>query len=305
MPSGETCCSGESMYGDLVITYLFLGGAAGGSYFVIALWSLLFHRKSPSLGHRMCSAFKALLSRAYGITLVVLTGALLCLIWDLGSPERALLLLTRPHPTFLTFGAFLLSALYLAGALLAIANVFDVASISGRVRKTLEVAIVPLSLGTMLYTGAFLASNASVPFWNTWWLIALFFLSSLSSGVSVVLLIDYFTQGSTVLLQAAKPLQRMHIACLLCEALCLAGFLHAGLSNPAAIKSAELLLQPDMLSIAFVGVVLLGIVLPLFLESYSLARKQSRSIPFSDAVCLIGSFCLRYCIIMCGTHWIG
>lgn len=293
------------MYGELVIAYLFLGGAAGGSYFVMSAWSLIFHRKSANFGHRICSAFSSLLSRVYGAALALMTVALLCLIWSLGIPERALLVLVRPHFTFLTLGSFFLLAQYAAGAALAAANTFGIKRISGRVRKALEAITLPLSLGVMLYTGAFLASNVSVPFWNTPWLVALFLLSSLSAGVSVVLLIDFFTQGRTVLLRAARPLQQLHLGCLALEALTLAGFLLAAFSNPQASKSIELLMQPTMLSTAVVGVLALGIVLPFLLEGYSLARKESRSIPFSDAVCLIGGFCLRYCIIMCGIHWLG
>lgn len=290
------------MYGPSVIAYLFLGGAAGGAYFVMAAWSLIFHRRDATHPHRLRAAFKLLLKYSYAITLLVLIAAGVCLIADLIYPERALLIFLMPRPTLLTFGAYALASQIAVGTLLFLANGFDLRIINGRMRKVLEIVTLVLSLCIMLYTGLFLAANSSVPFWNSLWLAALFLFSSLSSGVSLVLLIDYFTQGQTLLLRAAKPLQRLHMGCLVLEALSLALFLHAAASNPDAADSLALLLQPDLLSIGIVGVMLFGIVLPFLLEGYSLTRKESRTIPFSDVTCLIGGFCLRWCAIMGGVH---
>ncbi len=291
-----------ALYGTLVIAYLFLGGAAGGAYFVMAAWSLIFHRRDAEHPHRLRIAFKALLKRVYIVSLLTLIVAAACLVSDLNLPGRALLMFSRPHPTLLTFGAYALAAQAVVGLALGLANAFDLKIIGGHVRKALEATILALSLCVMLYTGLFLASNASIPFWNTPWLAVLFLLSSISSGVSAVLLIDYFTQGQTLLLRAAKPLQKAHLACLALEAATLTGFLRAGFSNPDAAKCISLLMEPEMLSIGLVGVVIFGIVLPFLLEGYALTRKECRTIPFSDVICLIGSFCLRWCVIMCGVH---
>lgn len=285
-----------------MIAYLFLGGAAGGTYFVMAAWSIAFHRRGVERPHRLRMAFKALLGRAYSIALIMLISSMVCLVCDLIYPERALLIFQRPRPALLTFGAFALAAQMAVGLALALANVFDLKVISGRARRALEAVTLPLSFCIMFYTGLFLASNASIPFWNTPWLAVLFLLSSLSSGISAVLLIDYFTQGQTLLLRAAKPLQKLHAACLTLEAASLALFLQAGLANPDAQKSIALLSRPDMLSTGSMGVVVFGIILPLLMECYSLTRKEYRAIPFSDVICLIGSFCLRWCVIMCGVH---
>ena len=293
---------GAAVFGELIVAYLFLGGAAGGAYLVMAAWSLAFHRRRSEHPHRLRVAFKSLLRRVYAIALIAIVGSAACLVWDLVYPERALLVFLRPRPTLLTFGAYALAVQMLLGLALALANVFDLRIIGGRARKALEALSIPASLAVMLYTGLFLASNASVPFWNTPWLAILFLLSSLSAGISAVLLIDYFVQGQTLLLRAAKPLQKVHMACLALEAAVLAAFLRAGLSNPDAGKSIALRTQPDMLSVGVVGAALFGIVVPFLLEGYALTRKECRTIPFSDVVCLIGGFCLRWCVIMCGVH---
>jgi formate-dependent nitrite reductase membrane component NrfD len=147
-----------------------------------------------------------------------------------------------------------------------------------------------------------LGTNASVPFWNNWALVALFLFSSLSCGVSVVLLTDYFIKDQTLLLRAARPLQKAHVTILLLEALSLAAFLVLVFLSPAATKSIALLMQPDMLATAAIGVIGMGIVIPFFLESFNLLTKPYRTIPVSDVICLLGGFFLRYVIILCGVH---
>lgn len=292
------------MFGMLVIMYLFLGGASAGACFVMSLWSLVFHRNDDRRSPRLRLAFKALLGRCYGICFVLLVVAVLCLVWDLGSPSRALLLFTRAQPTILTLGAFSLAAELLIVLALATTNLFGLPRLVGRAKKAVEVLCCLCSCVVMAYTGLLLADSA-IPLWSTWTLVALFFFSALSTGVSTVLLIDYFTQGQTLLLRSVKPLQKAHVACLVLEAIALALFLQSAFSNPQAQQSIALLLEPDMLANGVVGVLGMGLAVPLVLETASLLRKESRSIPVSDVVCLIGGLVLRYCVVMCGAHWAG
>jgi formate-dependent nitrite reductase membrane component NrfD len=268
----------------------------------MSAWSLAFHRKGHAPQYRLAQAFKSLMSRCYTISLGILAFSMLCLFWDLGTPAGALALFTKPHMTVITFGAYALLAELLICLALALTNLFDLSLVSGRMRKALEILCCLCSLAVMVYTGVFLASNASVPFWNTWALVALFPFSSLSTGIALVLLIDYFIKGQTLLLRAARPLQKTHVAFLLTEAALLAAFLAIALSNPAAHKSVALLMSPDILPTALIGVVGMGVVTPLLFETYTLKAKECRTIPLSDAVCLLGGLCLRYVIVLCGVH---
>lgn len=290
------------MYDILVIAYLFLGGTSGGTYCVMAAWSLLFHRRNAEHSQRLRGAFGALLKRVYAVALLLSIAASFCLIQDLIYPERAFLIFFRPRPTLLTFGAYALGAQVIVGTALFLANGFALRIIGGFARKALECVAVVLSLCTMLYTGLFLASNTSIPFWNTPWLAAMLLFSSLSSGVSLMLLIDYFAQNRVFFLHAARPLQKLHLAVLALEACSLVAFLATAFANPAAASSVALLSQPPLLSAGIVGAIAFGMVLPSVFESYSLARKEGRAIPFSDVICLIGSFYLRWCVIMGGIH---
>ncbi len=291
-------------FGSLVIAYLFLGGASAGAFFVMSVWSLGFHASDTVARHhvRLRTAFKALKSRVYTISLIMLAVSLICLVFDLQYPDRALLLFLRPRLTPMTFGAFALAIEALLGLLLALSNVFKIPFLSGGVKRILEILCAICSIAVMGYTGVLLASQEAVALWHEWSLVALFFFSALSSGVSAVLLIDYFIQGQTLLLRAARPLQKAHLVCLALEGTSLAIFAHAILSKPAAANSVALLMEPGMLSTAVVGIVGMGILVPFLLELNSLMHKECRTIPVSDVICLIGSFCLRYCVVLCGVH---
>lgn len=293
-----------SFFGPLVIAYLFLGGAAAGAFLVMSAWSLGFYISDGVARHhmRLRTAFKALKGRVYAISLIMLIISLVCLVFDLQYPDRALLLFLRPRPTPMTFGSYALAIEAILGLLLALGNVFKISILDGRAKRVLEILCAICSVAVMGYTGVLLANQAAVPLWHEWSLIALFFFSALSSGVSVVLLIDYFIQGQTLLLRAARPLQKAHLVCLVLEAVSLALFVHAAFTKPAASGSIALLMDPSMLSTAVVGVVGMGIIMPFLLELNSLMHKECRTIPVSDVICLIGSFCLRYCVVLCGVH---
>lgn len=291
----------DPLYGTLVIAYLFLGGAAGGTFLVMAVWSLVLHRSLPHRSGLKRREFRILRGRVYVTGLVLLAGAMLCLLADLYYPERALLVFLQPRPTPLTFGAYSLATLLLLGVLLTLANLFH-ERFSGCAKKVLEILCATAAAAAMGYTGVFLYSNVGISFWHSLTLIGLFFFSALSSGLSVTLLIDYFSRSETRLIRAARPLQMCHVACLAVEFGFMTAFVVAAWSNPQAVTSVSLLLSHAILPTALVGALGLGIVVPFALETYALLRKEQRAIPVSDFVCLIGAFCLRWTVIVCGVH---
>ena len=99
------------MYGTLVIAYLFLGGASGGTFLVTATWSLALHHLYPHRSALVRRDFRLLRERIYAIATAVLAAAMLCLLWDLNYPDRALMIFAFARPTVLTFGACALTAL--------------------------------------------------------------------------------------------------------------------------------------------------------------------------------------------------
>ena len=143
------------MYGALVIAYLFLGGVAAGGFFAMAAWSLAFERST-------CAN-----AWTYTLCLALLALAVALLLWDLGRPERALLVLLHPHATVITFGAFCLVTELALGSLLVLGSLFRLPFAQGRLKRAAEVLCCAFSLATMAYTGVFLVGNLAVPLWNT------------------------------------------------------------------------------------------------------------------------------------------
>lgn len=298
------------MYGPLIIGYLFLGGTAAGGFFAISAWSLAFPHTgrmralagSRGTEIRAVEAFSSLRTRMYVLCLTLLVIAVTFLFWDLGSPEKILLVLARPHATALTFGTACLGAQAIIGGLLAAGSIARVPFLQGRVRRVLEAICCIASLATMAYTGFFLMGNIGIAFWSTWAIVPLFVASALSCGITLTLLVDYFIKDQTILLRAARPLQKLHLACLAAEAVFAAFFVQAALSNPAAESAVSILFSADILPVATIGVLGFGIAAPAACEIYALSLQDSRTIPISDVLCLCGGLLLRYCIIACGVH---
>lgn len=294
---------GEVVYSELIVIYLFLGGAASGAFLIMSVWSLWFHSHAQRLhDRRLRMAFRVMKNLVYAVSLLLLLIAIGCLFADLKVPSKALLLFTRPRPTPLAFGAFVLAAEAAAGFALMVANSLRPRQMSGRLKAILEIVCVIASLAAMTYTAVYLFNQKAVALWSSPWLIALFLCSSTSSGISVVLLCNWFVQGRTLLLRAARPLQKIHVAVLVLEAAALFLYAAAVLANPDAASSLALLREPALLQTGVVGAVGMGIAAPFVLETYALICKQWRAIPVSDVICLIGGFCLRWCLIMGGAH---
>lgn len=264
-----------------------------------------FARKAAapfSQEQRFFQAFSSLQARVYTLCLALLILSILFLFWDLGSPERVLLILLRPHATVLTFGAIFLSIEVILGLLLVAATVFRASALRGRAMRIIETLVCIFSIATMAYTGAFLMGSVGIAFWSSWTIVGLFLFSSLSCGLALALLAGYFIQDRALLLHAARPLQKWHLACLAGELLFVMLFAADTLGNPDAAGGIAILLSPDMLPTAVIGVLGFGIAIPAISEIYALARLDCRTIPVSDAICLAGGLILRFCIIACGVH---
>lgn len=292
---------GANVYGPLVITYLFLGGAAAGALLTISLWSLALSVKGTSRGPLFHEAFEALGKRVYATGFVMLAFAMTCLLWDLGSPERALLVLLHPHPTVITFGAYTLTFEAATAAVLAAMYLLGKPRLSPPAVMAVEVLCCIGAAATMGYTGVFLYGSG-MPAWHSGALVALFVFSSLSAGISAVLLIDWVTRGQALILHAARPLQKWHLLCLAAEAAALMALLAHIANDPGCAAARAALERPDTAAALFVGIGGFGLAVPAALESYSLARMKSRAIPAADAACLIGCFVLRAIVIACGVR---
>lgn len=290
------------MLGTLVVLYLFLGGCGAGVMFVTAAWSLAFHR-TLTRTQQQTDAFDVLKSRCYGVSFVMMAIAALCLLLDLGRPQLAYLLFVRPTFSILSFGSFTLLASLLVGGFLTAANLLYLPFVHARARKVAEVLCLVISLAMMAYTGVYVGWVEAVALWSGWTVPVLFTLSSLSAGLSTVFIVSAFVRDMSLLEGWSQVFHRMHLVVLGLEIVALAVFVAFAFANPFAHASLALLLDPEGLGAWFaVGLVGMGLLVPLAFEAYlAVSRRVLRLLPV-DVLCIMGGLVLRFCVVWSGMH---
>lgn len=288
------------MLGSFVILYLFLGGCGAAALLSTAAWSLVFHRTSSRTFRQTC-AFDGLLARLYGIALIAMALGALCLFLDLGQPRLAFLLFTRPTPSLLSVGTFILAAALLVAALLTAAHGLHLSWPPAPVRKALEVLGIIVGLAMLVYTGLYMAWMQAVPLWNNAALPVLLALSSLSSGLSLVLVAVPFGRDWTQVRGWTLGLHRVHRWVLVLEILSLAVFLVLVAFDPFARPALCMLVDPAAMGSWFwVGFFALGLVVPLAAELLLAGARRTGSLAASELMCVGGGLILRFCLVLCG-----
>ena len=184
------------MLSSLSIAYLFLGGTGAGAVLVACLLDMLWAHEPFGAAAPCSLGASSLQHRAIAFTcaagtLCLIAGSL-CLLFDLGSLDRAIFLIQNPSLTYLTFGAVALGLLIACAAFLTLVRFVYVPIIPGVLVVVIESLACVLSLGVMLYTGLLLDSLGSVSVWNTPLVPMLFLLSSASCGIAVALVCAFF-----------------------------------------------------------------------------------------------------------------
>ncbi|WP_302962484.1 NrfD/PsrC family molybdoenzyme membrane anchor subunit [uncultured Adlercreutzia sp.] len=315
------------MFSELVVAYLFLGGTGAGACAVMAVASLLVDGDRL----RLCAASRFLdecgrpFGRFFGTGftagVVVLALGMICLLADVGRPDRLVLLVVSDLTNYLVLGAWSLAACFGLGVLAALAwrGMVPAAPMALRV---LGVLLAVVSLVVMAYTGLLLSSMASVPLWNNLWLPVMFVLSSLSCGIALVLASTLLGRGARAFASVLRMLVRIDGLIIVAEVLVLVAWLVAvwatatagsadaapTSTDAAALVSVRLLLAgPDALAF-WAGLVAVGLVVPLTINGIaSVASSSSRAAPMtlgrraaflaSAAGVLIGGVCLRATVV--------
>lgn len=283
-------------FGHFVVAYLFLAGAGAGSFFFAACGAVCDALRRTARTERSL----AILSGGFLASPFLLCLASICLLFDLGSPQRALLAFCDPFGSVLSFGACclgLLTVVSIAVAALGIAEKFPVRFM--RAGCALGIVLAPLVMG---YTGVLLCDLVAVDFWNTPLLAALFVCSSLSTGYASCMLVH-------VLLQPLAPpaprsmgvLARvLHIA----EGAVLVFFMIGRYLYSAAARESVLSLLLGWLAPVFwAGVVLCGLLIPVAACTIRLRAVLSPTARIVVSSCaLIGGFALRYTVVSAASY---
>jgi protein NrfD len=284
------------VWGCEIPVYLFLGGLVAGMM-VLSGWALLSGR-----GRRAGGAGSAL----PGLGLVLLSLGMLALFLDLEHKTYV----WRLYTTFMvrspmSWGAWILVLVYpalLADFLLPphpLARIPALAALSERLRAApgvqRAVGAVNLGLGVMLgiYTGILLSAMGARPLWNSAVLGPLFLASGLSSAAALVHLITRDHEESERLARADNVFLGVELALVALL------FIGLGSSTRVHIAAAGLFFGGPFTAVFWVGVVGLGILFPLLVQSLTLLHRV-RHTPVAPVLVLSGGLLLRLVIVYAG-----
>lgn len=325
------------MFGDLIAAYLFLGGTGGGACVVVGVLGLLVDGDDARRAAR--TRFRdgrgRLYGRLFGASLVAALGALglgtLCLLADVGRPDRVHLLISSSPSTYLVIGAWALIACsaFALGALLVWRGVL---AVGPRPLRLLHGLLTLAGVVTVVYTGLLLASMAAVPLWNSPWLVAVFALSGLSCGLALVLVAALVTNALAVFSTVARRLVRADTLVMAGEALVVALWLAsvwwpaaqagdgATATDQAALVSVLALTEGVLAPWLWLGLGAVGLALPAVLEALALRAPRlpsgfgsfgraaalsaapSAGLLLAASLCvLVGGACLRFLVIAAAT----
>jgi formate-dependent nitrite reductase membrane component NrfD len=292
-------------WGWLIVLYLFLGGLSAGA---LALSGLAHYlgRQERYLALARAGALVA--------PLPVMLGSGI-LVFDLGRPLFFWKLFVAFAPESpMWVGSWLLLAFL--GISLPWAYLF----LPDRLRpwtpprpeawkNALAALALPVAVGVGIYTGVLLGAVPARPFWNTPMVAQLFLFSALSSGAALVML-AVPRLGPAARPEDVRLVLSADILFILLELFMIIPFiLHGQLSTLAARTSLALILGGPLTATFWIGVVALGLLVPLLVEASAIAvsvvRQRpvhvSRALETGVAVLvLVGGFLLRYVFVRAG-----
>lgn len=290
--------------------YLFLGGLAGGTFFVSALVRLITKDK-----------FSRLATVAPWVSFIALAIGLLCLIIEVEKPLQAMMM----WKSFVSFGSWMTIGAWLLFVSIVV-FILCAAFSTPKIAKVIESAVKPLAkfhkgivnttlvvggilgLCVAIYTGILLMSAHSIPLWNTPLIPVLFTISALDAGASVVVCCLLFEKNN-----GAKVAEKKLGIALLVLIVLEAGVLFFLLSslqtgNASEVISSSTLISGDLSLPFWVLTVTVGLGVPFVLTIVDLIGVVKRAeiihlMHIAAIVCaLIGGFTLRYVILAAGIH---
>lgn len=299
-------------WGLLIVVYLFLGGLSAGALVLSSLAQLLAPTGRGGAIARL-GAFAAPFPVLLGTALLVL---------DLGRPFHFWKLFTAVEPESpMWIGSWLLGLFSLVSlpyaalfappplaARLARPWAALVAGREERLRTALAVAGLPLGVGVGIYTGVLLGAVPARPFWNTPMVAQLFLFSALSTASALLMVLLSCTDRSTD--DERQWLLRADVLFILLElGMVVPYVVHAQLSARSAQRSLDLILGGPFTALFWIGVVLLGLLVPLAFESLDLLPALRRRVAHglrrrlevaAGLLVLSGGFLLRYVFVYAG-----
>ena len=292
--------SHELAWGGIIAIYLFLAGVAGGAFLTSALTELFSKNRQ----------LKVIRAGAYIAPVAILIG-LAMLVVDLGKPLSfwKLILYVNFH-SVMSIGTFIIS-IFTALAVVYAYLVWMAAAAEKKIKITLAgqemaaakatgiqswrkpVAVIGslFALGTATYTGFLLSAVTTNGLWHVSFLgiegipflPILFLVSAISAGLAATLI-------GAVDCSDLTAYKKADIILLAIEIILLAVLY-------TSVKAA--FFSGGMATLFWLGVVVVGLLLPLVLAIYGVTKHKNLVLPVCGMV-VVGGLCLRYFVVYSG-----
>ena len=285
------------MFNALTIGYLFRGGTGAGALAVLCVLEC-----ARALRWRALAMPEEFFARGWPVCTVTLATGILCLLADLGRPDRLLHLLTSPEPSVMAVGSFALAAALVLAAAFSAFALFDTVRLTRVAVVCLAAAGVAAAGATTAYTGVLLESLASVLLWRTPFVPALFVLSSASCGIAVAFLAASFVETRHPYRGPLVWLARVDGGIVLVEAGCLAVFLLLAFAGEGTVAAARALVFGELAPVFWGVLAVCGLAVPLVLERFLTHGNSRTQLLWIAALLLVGGFALRWCIVGAGAY---
>ncbi len=287
-------------WGWPIIIYLFLGGLAGGAYVIAALADL-------------CDIDEDKLIGKIGFTVAflgIIIGSL-CLIGDLGRPDRFLNIVTVYKFTspmslgvwgVIVFTIFcVISLLMIFGTSKNAKGIWKLGYYISLVIPRKAVNAIGLSVGIFLagYTGVLL-TETSRPFWSdTPFLGALFLASGVSTAIAFIYFFYGMARNDEIGQRNKYKLKLVDNMAIFAEIVILI-FMLIQLANIGHLKYLA-----HYKGMFWIGVVIVGLIIPLIwnfvsIIGYRIKGNELKTNFVTPILILIGGFLLRYVVVMAG-----
>ena len=256
-------------------------------------------RKPEHHIYRPQNAFYSFFSPGYQIATATLVLSSLCLILDLGHPDRILNLYFRPTLSYLSIGTYALTISIICGAFLASIWTFPQARFSHIVVRIVQGLGILGSIILIGYTGLLLYSMGTSTLLDSILVPLLFVLSAISCGIALLFLIAGLSGTTRIFSSTFDRLIKLDTVLLSLELIALAAFVIWAMLISNSMSDASILLQGNDTPVLLVLLVCCGLLFPLILESIRRLRFENTVIPIAFAV-LVGGFVLRWWFVQIG-----
>ena len=295
------------MFGPLIASYMFLGGAAAGTSFTGSLLTIFVPAWRSTGPHGRLSptrSYARLFGGMFGSSLVVLAFGCTCLVADLGQPLRAINLFLHPTLSYISVGAFAILALMAEDLVLG-------ALWNGMLHRlplgrgfAHAVALLAMLTSTvvMVYTGMYLAQAKAVALWALGPVVPVLFLASSGTTGLALTLLSACLSGAAVSFQTLmRRLVRAGIGFAIAELVLFVTML-ALAARAGGMPSTHEILAGRLAPAFWLSLVLVGLLIPLVVELLH-ARSSSTGIMMATSLLvLVGGLALRICVVGAGLN---